>query len=164
MNGFLIFHNQPVVTGARGSYEGPCGVGVSLPSSPTVPAPNLPSPAMSAPGPSQKIENRSDFGQKRFDSAAPTPQPAQPSALPGHPQPIWSLQPGEHVAEYQLFAAWIQLSRATSLKLPLPWAVPFAACVNSRLATKKWKTRAAAFDRHRAQKRGVRPQSFHKRR
>jgi hypothetical protein len=85
-----------------------------------------------------KTENRSDFGQKRTDS------------MPKNTQPMWSLQPNEPAADYQLFAAWLQL--------PAPRGFTKTAsalgCSLHRLrrlsARHNWKARAAAFDNHRA--------------
>ncbi len=110
----------------------PCGAGVSTANPP------------------QKIENRSDFGQKWSDSASQTPEPPEPSKRPGNSEPIWSLQPGEPAAEYQLFAAWLQLPAPRHLAK----AAATLRCSLHRLrqisARHEWKTRAVAFDRHRA--------------
>jgi hypothetical protein len=144
--------------------------GTSLTESPSLPVPD-PAPwqggagSPSTPQPDPAITaNRSDFGQFRTDSTPTAPSdpklcspsvsltPAtisnQPSTL--NTSPLWSLQPNEPAADYQLFAAWIQL--------PTPRHFPKAAgvlgCSLHRLrrlsARHNWKGRAAAFDNHRA--------------
>jgi len=72
----------------------------------------------------------------------------QPSA--GNLPYLWSLRPNEPAADYQLFTAW----------LPIPAPRKFRSCAESlgcsvhrlrRLSARhNWKTRAAAFDNHRA--------------
>jgi hypothetical protein len=67
-----------------------------------------------------------------------------------NPQPLWSLQPDEPAVDYQLFAAGLQLPA------PRGFAQTAATlgCSVHRLrrlsARHNWKTRAAAFDNHRA--------------
>jgi hypothetical protein len=117
----------------------PAGVGDDLPpvSPRTVPA--LPP----EPG---KIENRSDSGQFRSDFK---PQPSTPDPRP-YPLPLWSLQPDEPAADFQLFAAWLQLPAPRHFTK----VAPILGCSLYRLrrlsARHRWKTRAAAFDQHRA--------------
>jgi len=98
-----------------------------------------------------EVANRSDFGQFWSDFLPP-----QSSTLPpagrgaGDPPPLWSRQPGEPAADYQLFAAWLQLPA------PRPFAKSAIAlgCSAHRLhrmaARHHWRTRDAAFDHHRA--------------
>ena len=98
----------------------------------------------SVPGaPPSRIEKRSDFGQCRSDSSLP-----QPSTL--DPRPLWSRQPGEPAADYQLFAAWLRLPA----RRPLTKSAVALGCSLHRLrrlgVRHNWRTRAAAFDNHRA--------------
>ena len=66
------------------------------------------------------------------------------------PQFLWSLQPNESAADYQLFAAWLQLPPPRRSRK----AATASGCSLYRLrklsARHNWKTRAAAFDNHRA--------------
>jgi len=154
----------------------PHGVGLSSASSQNVPGPSpAPSTSIESDHP-PKTENRTDFGQFWTDSvpapctlgpaamkpgeggadfaqnqSVPIPQPSnspQPSTLPS--QPIWSFQPNEPAADYQLFAAWLQLPAPRHLRKA---AAPLG-CSLYRLrqlsARHNWKTRAAAFEYHRA--------------
>jgi hypothetical protein len=119
--------------------------GVSLAGSGGVPAPSA---APLEPAQFPKTENRSDFGQKRTDSIAPTAESSQSSTL--HSQPLWSLQPDEPAADYQLFAAWLQLPpprRFTKTAAMLGCSLHRLRRLSAR---HRWKTRAAAFDNHRA--------------
>ncbi len=118
----------------------------SLPTPPPSNNPNHPgvSPA-SPPAPRsepEKIENRSDFGQFWSDSVS------QASTL--NPPPLWALQPDEPAADYQLFAAWLQLPPPRRFRK----VAQTLGCPLYRLrrlsARRNWKTRAAAFDQHRA--------------
>jgi hypothetical protein len=119
--------------------------GVSPASSRSVPAP---SPAPSEPAPPPKTENRSDFGQKRTDSLPQSPESDPPSTLSS--QRVWSLQPNEPAADYQLFAAWLQIPpprRFTTTAAMLGCSLHRLRRLSAR---HHWKPRAAAFDRHRA--------------
>lgn len=130
---------------------GQCSVGVPHASSRSVPAlPPAPSEGrVGSPSTPQsdspKTENRSDFGQKRSDSDPATPHSA--SCAPLFP---WSLQPNEAAADYQLFAAWLQLPSPRRFRN----AASALGCSLYRLrrlsARHHWKTRAAAFDNDRA--------------
>ena len=119
-------------------------VGVSPAVSRSVPAP-ISTPSASAesahPG---KTENQSDSGQKRTDSISDS----QPSTL--NSQPLWSLQPHEPAADYQLFAAWLQIPAPRHFRK----AAAALGCSLHRLrqlcTRYHWKTRAAAFENHRA--------------
>lgn len=90
-----------------------------------------------------KVEKRSDFGQFWTDFSNP-----QPSTL--NPQPLWSRQPNEPAADYQLFAAWLQLPAPCQFRK----AAATLDCSLHRLrqlsSRHNWKTRAAAFDEQRA--------------
>jgi len=154
----------------------PQGVGLSSASSQNVPSPSpAPSTSIESDHP-PKTENRSDFGQFWTDflpppcalgptatklgeggadfaqnQSDPIPQPSnspQPSTLPS--QPIWSFQPDEPAADYQLFAAWLQLPAPRHLRK----TTDALGCSLYRLrqlsARHNWKTRAAAFEHHRA--------------
>ena len=108
--------------------------------------------------------NRSDSGQFWSDSSLPQastldPQPsAEVPPLPSgnsqtstlNPQPLWSRQPDEPAADYQLFAAWLQRPAPRPLTKS---AVALDCSLHRlrRLAVRyHWRTRAAAFDNHRA--------------
>jgi hypothetical protein len=97
-----------------------------------------------SPPESEKTENRSDSGQFRSDSIQNS-HPSTPRS-----QPLWSLQPDEPALAYQLFAAWLQLPAPRHLRK----AAATLGCSLHRLrqlsARNHWKTRAAAFDQHRA--------------
>ncbi len=148
----------------------PQGVGLSSASSQNVPSPSpAPSTSIESDHP-PKTENRSDFGQFWTDSVPTTcalgstatklgeggadcaqdqsdPIP-QPSTLPS--QPIWSFQPNEPAADYQLFAAWLQLPAPRHLRQ----AAATLGCSLYRLRQLSrrhdWTTRADEFERHRA--------------
>ncbi len=127
--------------------------GVPPASSGSVPAPS----ASTEPAHPEKIEKRSDFGQFRSDSIPGTPldgRAGSPSASSPlgtlNPQHPWSLQPNEPPVDYQIFVAWLQLPAPRHLSKT---AVSLG-CSLHRLrqlsARHNWKTRAAAFDHHRA--------------
>jgi hypothetical protein len=63
---------------------------------------------------------------------------------------LWSRQPGEPAADYQLFAAWLRLPAPR----PLTKSAGALGCSLHRLrrlgVRHNWRTRAAAFDNHRA--------------
>jgi hypothetical protein len=113
---------------------------------------------------SPNTENRSDFGQKWSDSIPSPPSdsraysPGTPSTLETfnhqpstlNPQHAWSFHPDELAADYQIFTAWLQLSAPRRFAK----AATALGCSVYRLrrlsARHNWKTRAAAFDNHRA--------------
>jgi hypothetical protein len=98
-----------------------------------------------SPASAPQTEIRSDSGQFRSDSVGRKSQPSAP-----HPETPWSRQTGESAADYQLFAAWLQLSaprRFTKAAAALGSSVHRLRRLS---ALYRWKNRAAAFDEHRA--------------
>jgi hypothetical protein len=102
----------------------------------------LPAPSPASP---PQTEIRSDSGQFRSDSVGQKSQLSAP-----HPEHPWSRQTGESATDYQLFAAWLQLSAARRFTKTAAALGSSVHRLRRLSALYRWKNRAAAFDEHRA--------------
>ncbi len=135
-----MLHSEPPQSGnVQPGTDVPTATSSSVPRPRTAPS--------TAASDRSKIENRSDFGQ--FWTGF-VPNSSSEGAASSEPQTLWSPQPGEPPADYQLFAAWLQLTPPRRSRN----AAAALGCSVHRLrrlcARYRWKTRAAAFDRRRA--------------
>jgi hypothetical protein len=112
-----------------------------------------------------QTENHTDFGQFHTDSAPPNPQLPSNHTDFGHfrtdstinnpPSTInsldlWQRQPNEPAADYQLFTRWLELPAPR--RFTTTAAILGASVYRLRrlAALHNWRSRAAAFDNHRA--------------
>ena len=114
-----------------------------------------------------KTKNHTDLGQFHTDSAPPNSQRAsnhtdfvhfRPDSI-NHPsaiasatadQHLWQRQPNEPAADYQLFTCWLELPAPRRFSRTAA-ALGCSVYRLRRLAARhNWRSRAAAFDNHRA--------------